>query len=91
MKIIFVIDPEQLTWDDLDAMEAAQDSGRLRPVRTLLARFMVDEAGAALPAAEAMALLGKLTVPQITTTLNEFSATLQRQKNTALPPDNSGA
>lgn len=87
MKIIFEIDPDRLTWSDLDAMEEAQDSGKIRPIRRILARFMVSEDGQPLAHEAAMSVLGGLSVPQIKDTLEAFTAELGRQRNSTVPPD----
>ncbi len=88
-KVIFEIDPDALTWNDLDAMQEAQETGKIRSIRRILARFMVDAEGNLIPEDEAMKILGLLRISQIKNTVEAFTFELERQQNSAVPPDNS--
>lgn len=91
MKIIFSVDPDALTWQDLDDMEDVQTSGKLKPVRRILARFMVDEAGAPVAELDAMKALGALTLPQVREAVEAFTASLRGTQASAVPPVSSAA
>jgi hypothetical protein len=87
VKIIFAIEPDKLTWAELDMMEEASDTGKIRPIRRILARFMVDEDGQPLTHEAAMATLGALKLSEIRQATEAFSAELGRQLKSEVPPD----
>ena len=67
-ELHFTLDPDLLTWEDWEALEAAPDmlrSKKIAPLRGIMARFMVGADGQPMDYAEAMAILGKLKVKQI--------------------------
>lgn len=70
---------DSLTWDDLEILE----EGKVGKSKNVLARFMVDEAGKALPLEEAKRQLGKLKMAQIEETLQTFTKLMQED---AIPP-----
>lgn len=79
------VDPDLMDWDLLDEMESGKASTRM--MRKLVATFMVDERGQALPYEEAYAQLGKLKVPEI----NEIGQRLTKEfesfkSDVAVPP-----
>lgn len=83
------VDWDRLTWEEFELLEQAgtgQFSFRL--MRPLVAKFMVDEQGQAIPAAEAEAELGRLTRPQILEVVGALAAQL---RDTAVPPASGGS
>jgi hypothetical protein len=80
MQIYFHISENlvnELTWEEYEAFEGAQDGKiKLSQLRPLIARFMVDEAQKPLPHAAAMKQLAVLPVAQIKDVFQKFSESL---------------
>jgi hypothetical protein len=67
----------ELTWEEYEAFEGAQDGKiKLSQLRPLLARFMVDEAQRPLPHASAVKQLGTLPLAEIKEVFQKFSEAL---------------
>lgn len=68
---------EALTWEDLDILEMARNGEVTnRQIRSLLARFMVDDDLKILPHDKATKLLGKVSVSQIKDVMQQFTEVL---------------
>jgi hypothetical protein len=81
MEINFYFSTEvkkNLTWEDRDTIEAwGEGEITSRGLRSLAARFMVNEKNEYLPHRQAMKELGKLTDDEITPVLERFATALQ--------------
>ncbi len=91
MAIQFKIDSERLSWDDLEAVEAAGEGKR--PVHTLkvvMAKVMQGDDGDYLPQAEAEAALGALSIAQMSQAIADFTAALKELQAATVPPARSG-
>lgn len=72
-----------LTWEEYEALEMAQEGEvKLRRLRPLVARFMVDEAGQPIPHKQAIQTLGKLPMAEVTDIFQQFA---QAMTETAIP------
>jgi hypothetical protein len=83
--IRFLINKDKmgLTWEEYETIELAQEGNvKLRNLRPLVARFMVDEASKPLPHKAAMAELGKLPLDEINDVFTKFADAM---RDTALP------
>lgn len=82
--------PKSISTEEWEAFEMAQDGDvkiyRLRPV---LARFLVDEQGQAIPHAQALRTLGKLPIEEFMTDV--FSAFFDALKGAAVPKVNGNS
>lgn len=78
---------KRLTWDDLDTIEMMQE-GEVSPrrIKTLAARFMVDDKGQYIPHEKALKVLGSLMEEEIADVLAKFSEAIQ---GAALPKANA--
>jgi hypothetical protein len=75
-----------LTWEEYETIELAQEGNvKLRNLRPLVARFMVDEASKPLPHKAAMAELGKLPLDEINDVFTKFADAM---RDTAIPKAN---
>jgi hypothetical protein len=81
VKILFQITRElieALPEKDYEVIEMAQDGEvKLYKLRPLLARFVVDDAGAKMPHAAAMRLLGEIPITQWGDVVNQFANALK--------------
>lgn len=77
---------KSLTWEEYEALERAQDGEmKLYLIRPLLARFVVDEEGAAVSHARAMKMIAKLELTQVKDVIQSFMEALKEQ---AVPKEN---
>lgn len=75
-----------LTWEEYEALEMAQEGElKLRLIRPLLARFVVDGENKPMDHARAMKLLAKLQITQVKSVLESFMEAL---KEKAVPKEN---
>lgn len=77
-------DPEEVTFDEVIAIQEA-GTKPLREQKALLAGFVIDAKGKALPVEEAEALLGQLTVVKMRETFAAFTAQIQAAMTETLP------
>jgi hypothetical protein len=72
-----------LTWEEYEAIEMAQEGElKLRRMRPLVARFMIDEQGGSIPHKQALDILGKLPLEEVKDVFTKFAEALQ---DTAVP------
>ena len=72
-----------LTWEEYEAIEMAQDGElKMRQMRPLVARFMVDDKGQPIAHKQAMATLGKLPMEEVRDVFTKFADAL---KDAAVP------
>jgi hypothetical protein len=91
MKVHFHIDTEQVTLDDLIMVEELQ-SNKLpaKQLKEFVCRFAADESGAMLPHAEALQMVGKMTIAELRVAFEALGAKVQELQATAVPPATSG-
>lgn len=85
--IKFRIDPERLTWGDMITLEDTK-TATFRERRDLLAKHMVNDADEFIDPKEAVKILSKLSLPQMTDTAKQFGDKLRELMNDQLPPEN---
>ena len=74
-----------LTWEEYETIELAQEGEvKMRRLRPLVARFMVNENNEPLPHAQAVATLGKLPMDEVR---EVFEAFINAMKEAAIPND----
>lgn len=89
--IRFKIDREKvkLSWEEYEVVQLAQEGElEMRPLRKLVARFMVDEQGQPLPRPMAMKILAGLDMEEVPDVFIKFTAAM---KEAAVPPTNGGS
>lgn len=80
------LDIEALTFDDMILIQESGDGQmRLRDVRGLIARFVVDEKGQPLAADEAARKVGQLAWSQAREVMTEFGTQLNAAMEATLP------
>lgn len=92
MKIEFRVDPERLTWDDMETIEAAQKKGG-RPIAALkkvAAKVLLNGDGDFMDTADAEAVLGALTLAQMKVALGKLTAALKELQAADIPPASGG-
>ena len=67
-EIHFRIDAERMTFDDFIAMV----EGTMSEKRNVMARFVVDDAGAYVPEAEGRQRIGQIPIGQVKRTIESF-------------------
>lgn len=89
MEIHFYIGEDSfnsLSWEEVETFERMTEGNvKLRGIRPILAKFMVDEKNNLIPREEAMKILGKLSVSKIRETIEAFTEAL---KTATLPKAN---
>lgn len=91
MTITLRVDADDLTWDELDALEEAADGKlSLRAMRGMVARFMVDAQGKPVAVDEAQRLLGKLKRSEIAGVIEQFAAAVRGGEGD-IPPEPGGS
>ena len=86
--IRFVINKEKtgLTWEEYETIELAQEGDvKMRRLRPLVARFMVDENSQPLPHKQALDILGKLPLDEVQDVFVKFADAM---KVSAVPKAN---
>jgi len=83
---------DAMTWDELDAMDAASmgESVSTRTIRSIVAKAMLDEDGERMDFDEAYQSLGELTYPQILEAVQQLDTSLTEDATSAVPPAKSG-
>jgi hypothetical protein len=84
-QIRFVINRNKtgLTWEEFETIELAQEGDvKMRRLRPLVARFMVDESGQPLPHEQAIKVLGKLPLDEVKDVFQKFA---EAMTNSAVP------
>ena len=74
--IRFLINREKigLTWEEYETIELAQEGDvKMRRLRPVVARFMVDENNQPLPHTQALAILGKLPMDEVKDVFEQFA------------------
>ena len=74
--IRFLINREKigLTWEEYETIELAQDGDvKMRRLRPVVARFMVDEKDQPLPHSQALAILGALPMEEVKDVFEQFA------------------
>jgi hypothetical protein len=67
-------DKTGLTWEEYETIELAQEGDvKMRRLRPLVARFMVDEQGQPLPHKDAVDILGRLPLDEIKDVFAKFT------------------
>ena len=91
MKIHIVIDPDDVTLDDL-VMVDELESGKIpaTQLKSFVSRFIVDENQSPLPQDEAFKLAGKMTLGELKLAFNELSTRMRELQATAVSPTTSG-
>ena len=89
-KLNLTIDADRLTVDDLIAIDEGM-TAKPRWVRDLLARFVVDDAGAFIEYEDAKRQIGKLTIPELNTAMEQFSQTVKTLQAGAVNPPTPAA
>lgn len=90
-NIILQVDPELLTWEEFDALEAAGDKQfSSRRFRDIVAKFMVDEQGVRLPFDAARRALGALTYKEMLAAVLQLSEAIKATGGDQLPPASGG-
>jgi hypothetical protein len=80
------IDPDSITLDDMEAIEALQDTANSWiKMKLMLQRFLVDEQNQPLPEADAAQLVGKLSITQAKTAMDQFRQAMDLLSAEALP------
>lgn len=86
------IDTDRLTVDDLILIEdAGERAPKVRELRDLVARFVVDAAGAFLSDAEARAVVGQLSVRQLKEALGQLNASIGQMQESTVPKASGNA
>lgn len=80
-KIHFKLDVEQLTFDEMIAIQ----EGQLRQAKAILVKFATDAKGNPLPEDEATEKIGNLNYPQMTAVFKEFGEQLTASVQGVLP------
>ena len=63
-----------MTWEEYETIELAQEGDvKMRRLRPVVARFMVDENNQPLPHPQALAILGKLTMDEVKDVFEQFA------------------
>lgn len=92
MEISIKIDSTRLTFDDLLALEDAQDGKRpFHALGQVIAKFIIDEKGEYLGLDNAMGALRSLTLDQINEVAGKFSEAVQESQKSAVPPAKGGS
>jgi hypothetical protein len=81
MQIQFLINEQSvnnMTWEEYEVFERSQEGNiKLKDLRPILARFMVDDNNKAVPHEQAMKTLGEVPVSKIKETIEIFMNTLK--------------
>jgi hypothetical protein len=78
IRFKFNRDNPGLTWEEYEAIELAQEGTvKLRLMRPLVARFMVDEQGQPITHKRALDILGKLPLEEVRDVMMKFSEALR--------------
>lgn len=89
MALRFALDIETMTFDDMIEMaemeEITKPGPRMRQMKALMAKFMVDDEGKPLEHEAALAALGGLPMSQVTSTMKEFSRLVTEGMGDVLP------
>ena len=82
-------DKNNMTWEDYETIELAQEGEvKLRLLRPLVARFMVDENGNPIPHKDAMKTLASLPLVEVRDVFTQFANAF---RETAVPNPSGGS
>jgi len=87
----FDVNRQKLTLDDLilidEVMSGELDLKMIRPLRDMLARFLVDDAGKPIEATVAKTTIGACTLDELSTITTAFGESISKN---AIDPQNGG-
>jgi len=83
MKVVFQVDADRLTLNDLIALEEESASPRFQ--RDFLARFVVDENGEYMEAEKAQQAIGNLSLSELVETMEGFQSAAESLQENMVP------
>ena len=89
MEIQLKLNADRLTLDELVDLESGSYSATF--MRNFLSRFVIDENGEFMAENEARKIVGKLTLTQLQTVVNDFTESIKGLQAAAVPPESGGA
>lgn len=81
------VDIEELTLDDLVALEEGSVSTRI--LRDLISRFLVDDDGNPIPEEDAIKIAGKMRMREMKEVATALTDEIKRIKDETIPPVNA--